>query len=84
MTNSHFTLTIPQFITLNVECLIPARAVEPIIALTKAFGAKPANINGAGVSVRALPTRLAELFEACVREVAGVYSDEPTPQIHLF
>ena len=69
---------------LQINCAIPSRAVEPILSLIESFGAQPSNINGAGVYVRELPTRLAELFEACVRKIAGVYPDEPTPQIYLF
>lgn len=83
MNNPYLTSVAPAFVYLRVECNIPGPAVQPIIALTKAFGVRPLNINGASVIV-SVPARLAELFEACVRGIAGIYPDPPTPKVYLF
>ena len=84
MTNHPWPSAQSPLMDFQITCPIPCRAVEPILSLIESFGARPANINGAGIAVRSLPEHLAEIFEACVRQIVGASPETPTEQIYLF
>lgn len=81
--NNDPTHSASEPVSFRVNCDIRGEAVQPILAVVKAFGAEHYNLSGEGISVWGVAPSLFDLLTACIEEITSLYPDGSKAGLHL-